>query len=182
MSSEFISFAYLDRLITVIFLIQSQNKNDLELWSLGSDTKKLRHIWGNKFTAHNRATASHILLVMHNSVPIISSGFTNYTPTSLVSYSALILSLVLGLLAFLFIAVRGVYVLIKVKGNIRKEPIALMFLILPSLMMSISLLLATPFMELGHFSFAINMTAFASFLACFYVYLRFTHIYLKSVF
>jgi hypothetical protein len=80
---------------------------------------------------------------------------------------ALILSLILGLLAFVYITIRGLYILIKVKDNIIKEPMAMMFLIVPSLIISISLLLNTPFMELGLFSLATGLTAFSPFLACF---------------
>jgi CubicO group peptidase (beta-lactamase class C family) len=165
MSQEFISFSYLDRIFNVVYLNPSEN--GLELWSPASDTKLLRHVGGNQFSADNRTTASHILLVDHNNQPIISSGFTHYQPINLVSYMALILSLILGLLAFVYITIRGIYILIKVKDNIIKEPMAMMFLIVPSLIISISLLLNTPFMELGLFSLATGLTAFSSFLACF---------------
>jgi CubicO group peptidase (beta-lactamase class C family) len=171
MSSEFISFAYLDRIFNVVYLSQSQsqsqNENELELWSPASDTKILSHVGGNLFSAHNRTTASHILLVDHNNQPVISAGFTNYVPISLLSYITMTLSLVLGLLALVYIAVRGVYALIKVKGNILKEPITVIFLIIPSLIISISLLVTTPFMELGDFNFTTGLTALVSFLACF---------------
>jgi CubicO group peptidase (beta-lactamase class C family) len=165
MSREFISFSYLDRIFNVVYL--SPDKNDLQLWSPTSDTQKLRHIGGNQFSADNRTTASHILLVDHHNQPIISGGFQHYVPLGLVNYTALVLSLVLGLLALMYIAVRGVYVLIKVKGNVIKEPIALMFLVIPSLVISTCLLLTKPFMELGHFNLATGFTAFASLLACF---------------
>jgi CubicO group peptidase (beta-lactamase class C family) len=165
MSREFISFLYLDRIFNVVYL--SPDENGLQLWSPTSDTQKLRHIGGNQFSADNRTTASHILLVDHHNQLIISGGFKHYVPISVISYTALIMSLVLGLLAFVYIAVRGVYVLFKVKGNVIKEPISLMFLVIPSLMISTCLLLTKPFMELGHFNFTTGFTAFASLLAFF---------------
>lgn len=103
-----------------------------------------------------------------------------YIPLNWLSYGAMLISLILGLLAFLHITLRDVDVLIKVKGNSLKEPTGWMFLIIVSLIISTLLLLNTPLMALGNFSVATGLTAFASFLACFYAYLRFILIYFRN--
>lgn len=157
---EFFSFAYLDRIFNVIHL--GRDNEGLRLWSPASEPVRLKYISGRLYSSANRASISHVLIKDPLIGNVISSGFQNYMRFNIWTWGAMALSLTLGLLAFFFIVLRGLYLSFSVKLEAFRWPIMLPFLVVPCSLLTVPFFLKQSFMEIGNFNIASFLVAFIS--------------------
>ncbi|NOU48992.1 serine hydrolase [Pseudoalteromonas sp. JBTF-M23] len=105
-----VEFEFLDRLFNFIWL--EGNGHNLTIKSLQSEDKRLMPIGENLYRDETRVQASHVLYQTQNGKLMLSDGLKTYQKGPITDILFYWVSLILGLLALLYLLLIGVYRLI----------------------------------------------------------------------
>jgi CubicO group peptidase (beta-lactamase class C family) len=140
------NFTYLDMALN--FVAVEWDGARLHLRPFQSAPRTLTPVGGALFRAHDRTTASHVLLTTPDGTPVISDGFQSYEKIALWRIALLWASLAAGLLGLVYLLLAGLVRLSR-RSLSPSQPIYVPFLAVLALAIPVPLLLAQSFLQLG---------------------------------
>jgi CubicO group peptidase (beta-lactamase class C family) len=154
---RFAMFEYLDTVFGYIRI--SDDAGMLAMTSLQQDSRTLRPLGGYAFSANDRATQSHVFLRQNEGGYLISDGFQTYQKVSALYLIAHWASVLLGLAGMIWLALAGLYSLIRHPGKLLAKPEAPAFIAICLLALPVPFFLGQSFMALGDFTLASGLLA-----------------------
>jgi len=158
--NRFETFVYIDMLFSATNLTQQDGQ--LALTPVQGEPRALRHTGDHLFSASDRSTTSHVLMLEENRGPTISDGFNTYERQSLVEVIWHWSVLSAGLAGLFYLFVSGLLLVIRVRREAFSHAIMPSFVGITTLFVPIPLFMMQSFMALGDATVASILLAIVS--------------------
>jgi len=135
--------------------------NHLVISPFQGKSKTLFYLGNNTFSMNGRTNVTHTLYKDQNGDLLISDGIKTIKKVNGIKILGIGFSFFVGILSIIYFLINGLIRLLKIKTPYVKETYFLMFAASLFLIITISLFLFQPFMEMGNLTF-INILLFAS--------------------
>ncbi|MEM1091366.1 MAG: serine hydrolase domain-containing protein [Pseudomonadota bacterium] len=145
--NRFQTFAYLDTVFGATRV--SFAEESIRLTTLQRPERRLRPVGDRLYSAHDRATTSHVFYRGDDGAYRFSDGFQTYQKTSPIDLYAHWVSLTVGLLGVLWVLIAGCVVMVRQRLRLFKDPLAPAFLAAAALVLPAPLFATQSFMALG---------------------------------
>jgi CubicO group peptidase (beta-lactamase class C family) len=160
--NRFKMFEYLDTVFGAIRV--SPDNGSLVMSGLQQKPRKLRPIGGYLFSVDDRTTTSHVFIRGDDGEFLISDGFKTYRKVPAAYLFAHWASMLAGLAGMIWLFVCGVFLSVRYRIGVFRQPVAPAFLGLLLTLLSMPLFLLQSFMALGDFTVASASLALATLL------------------
>lgn len=155
--NRFQSFEYLDNVFGAVRL--STDGNALAMTSLQQSPRRLRPVGGRLYSASDRATASHVLLLDGEGAHLISDGFKTFEKVADAYLIAHWSSVLLGLAGLLWILIAGAIAALRHRASLWRRPVAPAFVAVLLLFVPMPFFFSQSFMALGDLTLASGLLA-----------------------
>jgi len=154
--NRFDSFRYIDTVFNPLHL--SSEMGGLTLQSLQAPVMTLRHVRGTLFTAPDKISASHALLISSDGTRVISTGTQSYEQVPLWYLLLLWISVTAGMLGLAYIVSMSL-LRIAVRDPLRPRPLFVPFASVLALLLPIPFFYQQSFLQMGDLTMASSLLA-----------------------